>query len=170
MSTIKELELRKRQVQAEISNANKCHQDKIKALEWEEREAQTQINMICSGLDVEKILHAEHILQVSGAFKDAGSDKDIVLKRSVDQIIEGGGSLFREYMGTKNYDRFSGQFISCSYGCGPRHGSVVFQVGLMPAIRNNGVTLDDSQIECCLYYLNNIGRIQESKAERRATA
>jgi len=59
------------------------------------------------------------------------------------------------YLGYKNYSGFGDQRCDCSYGMGPRHGYIVFDIG-----RNRDVELDDP--ESAIYFLkcfrDSVGR------------
>lgn len=168
MSTITALETRKREYQSQISQEEERHKKTLEALKWEAQETQTQINMLCGGLDMDKILHAEHLLIVNGQFKNAGSEKGHALKVAMDAILAGGGSLFECYVGTKDYDRWHGQFVNPQYGFGPSHGSVLFSIELARPIRTARQPLTADQIEDCLYYLNNLVAIQDAKQRAKS--
>lgn len=51
--------------------------------------------------------------------------EDAILAIQTDQT----SALSKEYMGVKNYAGFGDQRCDCSYGMGPSHGSIVFEVG-----------------------------------------
>lgn len=68
------------------------------------------------------------------------------------------------YIGVKNYSGFGDQREDHSYGTGPRHGSIVFSIGLTPEARNRTLTSDE--IEDALYLLHVLPAI--ATAEKAA--
>ena len=74
------------------------------------------------------------------------------------------GDLWRVFFGTKNYDQWSGQRCDCEYGCGPRHGSICFRIGLTDAARKRRqADLSADEVEAAIYYLVNLERVQEAE-------
>lgn len=80
-------------------------------------------------------------------------------------MAEGGGNLRRKFFGTKDYDRWSDQRCDCAYGYGPRHGTIVFSVGLDRQFRDRWAAgeMDPGDIDAALYYLNNLKAVQEAE-------
>lgn len=69
------------------------------------------------------ILNPEHITQHA----EAAQARD----EAVRAVRAGGGWLLRRYIGCKRYEAWY-QGVNCEYGMGPRHGYVVFSIGLRP--------------------------------------
>lgn len=122
------------------------------------------------GLDLGKIAIAERFLLIRGKIADArvGRDGGSATARSEvkrDAILDlaaGGARLGREAFGVKNYEGFGDQRNDSEYGMGPRHGSIVFSIGLAPDARKPDY-LDAEQIEAAVYYLHNLAAIQAAK-------
>jgi hypothetical protein len=123
-----------------------------------------------SGLKVDQIALAESVMYVKG-YERGGEDRESVVQDAIKWFAKPPSNVISlydlrtMYFGTKNYDRWRGQRCDCSYGCGPRHGSVCFEVGLLPDARKR--ELLPAEREACLYYLLNIVAIEEA---RRASA
>jgi len=61
------------------------------------------------------------------------------------------------YFGIKDYDRWRGQVFNGNYGYGPKHGYVVFSIGL----HQPSEKLTSEQKEACIYYLYQLMENQE---------
>jgi hypothetical protein len=126
-----------------------------------------------AGLDYEKLALARTIINVRGSFEKAGTDRLSVVRDAVKQLATGEpirqiyGDLWRCAFGTKDYDGWHGQRCDSDYGCGPRHGHVIFSVGLTADVRKKShADLTSAEIEAAIYYLTNLERVQA--AEKRA--
>ena len=129
------------------------------------------IGLSQQNLDTGKILCAESILAIHGLYIHAGNDRNSVIKDAIRWFIDGKicyengeinyyKDLRRHYFGTKSYDRWYGQRTDCEYGYGPRHGYIMFSVGLKHEFRDHVFTPEE--IEACVYYLNAIEPIQSA--------
>ncbi len=129
-----------------------------------------QIEQRKAGLDESKILLAEHAIYVTGIYGPFGDDQAAV-NAAISDIAdgctkEGYGRLRSDGLGTKTYDRFSHQRCDCSYSCGPRHGSIVFQIGLKREVRGRlegGGELTADEKDAAIYYLMNLKAILSAK-------
>ncbi len=72
------------------------------------------------------------------------------------------GDLHREYFGAKDYDHWVSQRCDCEYGMGPRHGHIVFAIGLRREVRGHDLT--PTRREAAVYYLVHLEAIQASRA------
>lgn len=143
------------------------------------------------GLDTGKIQCAERILLIRGLFAQAGQDKVSVLDDAVKWFVDGElyydtgainyyKNLWTGYFGTKSYDAWHGQRTDCEYGMGPRHGSIIFMVGLQEDVRRRRQTANTrvdpreafspEEREACIYYLTNLERIQTTQAQAKKDA
>ena len=127
------------------------------------------------GLDSDKISIAQSVLVIRGSFERGGTDRASVVADAIKQLATGEpirptyGDLWRVFFGTKNYDGWSGQRSDAEYGYGPKHGSIVFSVGLTREVRGRAPqALTPNEVEAAIYYLTNIQRIQQVAA--RVTA
>jgi len=79
-------------------------------------------------IDIEKCERAMRHIYVRGLCNTAR--REGLIEKAIGLIQEDPqGALQSEYIGMKNYAGFGDQEISCGYGYGPRHGSVVFSIG-----------------------------------------
>lgn len=127
---------------------------------------QTLLNQTEAGLDLARIALAETVLAVTD-FSKGGDDRNKARQDAINWLgtqtpVGGYGSLRYEFFGTKNYDGWRGQQVSCQYGYGPRHGSVCFSIGLLPDARKRDLTPEEA--DAAVYYLLNIERIQAAQA------
>lgn len=133
------------------------------------RICQELIEQAKSGLDDAKILHAEHVIYAGGKFGPIGDDAATV-QEAIADIAAGCPKLRHEYFGTKNYDRWTHQRSNHTYGYGPSHGSIVFEIGLPGPVRDrlrNGGELTPEEKDAAIYYLLNLGPILKAKASAK---
>jgi hypothetical protein len=110
---------------------------------------QREKGIYLKGIDLEKIKIAESVLHVRGL----KNDFDINLThKAIRGIALGDGEIQKKYYGVKDYAGYTHQGSDCEYGYDPRHGEIVFSIGL----RNPPHEFTSEEIECCLYYLNII--------------
>lgn len=158
------------------------HLDEAKRREAELREQIRQrANVLASsaeGIDVAKIELAKTIVFVRGTYAKGGDDRASVISDAVKQLSTGEpirafyGDLWSHYFGTKSYDRWNGQRSDHQYGYGPGHGSTIFAVGLVEAVRNDRKPTDltPEEIDAAIYYLINLERVQASEQKAREQA
>ena len=130
----------------------------------------TGLLQIEKNLDLTQIALAESVMYVRGDFKSAGEDREACRTQAVHWFATGEsrghyGDLRHEYFGTKDYDRWHGQSSDHEYGYGPRHGSIIFCIGLCADARQRNLT--DAEKEACVYYLLNLTMIQKTQAEAK---
>lgn len=130
---------------------------------------QAVLNQAEAGLDTTKIALAETLLRVTD-YSRGGSERNGARMDAIQQLSTGVpvrqtyGDLWHVRFATKNYDRWSGQRCDSSYGMGPRHGSICFEIGLTPAARARPQSdLGAEEVEAAVYYLVNLERIQEAR-------
>jgi len=159
--SLKNAFLRKRVLQEEIAIADTKYRRESQVRQNEMKSLNRIIDLRKDGYDTEMVQLAETVLSIRGEFTGAG-DQNGVVKDAIQEIARGGGGLFHEYMGTKNYDRFYDQRSDHTYGYGPNHGSIVFAIGLNRKAIDKG-ELSESEVDAALYYLLNIKEIQETE-------
>jgi hypothetical protein len=134
-----------------------------------------------AGLDIERIRNAESVIRIRGKmgerrdyqgnFVGMGLGDDL---SAVEQAIKwmacsyspnAYDDLNAVYFGTKDYDHWSHQRNDCEYGCGPRHGSIVFAIELREEHRHKGLT--EQQRSDCIYYLEALkaGKLRQAEAK-----
>jgi len=129
--------------------------------------------LLMNGLDAARINHARDIIRIQGRATDIchGSYDDQNRKHTRRDAVEyakrviadGGEKLASEYVGVKNYEGFGDQREDHKYGYGPRHGDIVFSIGLSKQARARELT--NSEIEDALYLLNALPEIEAIRAK-----
>ncbi|MBD9658079.1 hypothetical protein [Pantoea sp. PNT03] len=116
-----------------------------------------RMNIANAGLDEEMVKRGMVVI----SFGDVKGipERMSCVRDALDDLAGNATSLKHEYFGTKNYAHWSDQRCDCAYGYGPSHGSIVFHVGLNHDYRGKDLTPDD--IECAIYCLLNIDKINE---------
>ncbi len=114
---------------------------------------------INGALDMDRMREAAAVLELRGeAPRGEFPQIDEGYRRARQEIARGGGSLKTTYVGFKDYDRWHAQESSHPYGFGPKHGNIIFSIGLAPGVRERGLTAPE--IESALYALT---AVQERK-------
>jgi hypothetical protein len=138
------------------SALHKEYKEKDEQLQMEITGLNLHINQLKAGLNLETIAAAEKVIYVRG--KANSAQRLISIKEAKDAIITGEEKFRSGFKGVKVYASFGEQNCNLEYGYGPKHGTMVFEVGLL--IRDRLLT--DDEAECALYYLENIQAIQEA--------
>ena len=142
------------------------HKQTLGSLKTELAETKRLIAASADGIDIEVLKLAESVIEVRGSYDKAGDDRDRALQKAIDDLATGATGLKKAYFGTKQYAHWHGQFIECSYGMGPSHGSVIFSIGICRS--ELGRDLTEPEIEAALYYLRNLQRIQSAATQSAA--
>lgn len=139
-----------------------------------------RIKAATEGLNTDKIALAKTIVYVRGSYAKAGEERGTALVRAIEQftsgkpIRQGYEDLWCTYFGTKDYDRWHGQYSPHTYGYGPSHGSIIFQIGVLDGVRKarKQEDLTPEEIEAVVYYLTVLERVQaiEAQAKKEAEA
>lgn len=151
------------QHEADAKNTSDDYKKKIAVV-------QREIEFDGAMIDAAKVDLGYSVLHIRGLYRNGGSERKSVIDDAIHQIATGEKrgylGLDREFFGTKNYDRWSGQRCDCEPGMGPRHGCIVFQVGLKDAIRQRGgvAALTDEEREAAVYVLTHLEAIQSAEA------
>lgn len=156
-------------INSAIAQCKKEYEDILSALNKQRDSADREYRLaVDENIDITKIREAEDVLYIRGnigVLKSARSDSPHSIGRgddisAVNQAIQWFACSYKPthyndlnnvFFGCKNYDRWTHQREDCEYGYGPRHGSIVFAIGLRPEWRNKGLT--ERQRSCCIYYL-----------------
>lgn len=164
------IERRRRELHAAIGAETQRHNTTMTALRAELTDAENSIRLEADGIDQAKVMLAEHVLSVYGHYARSGEDRASVIEDAITDLLAGGVKLREQAFGTKDYAHWHGQRSDHSYGCGPRHGSLIFQVGFTRSHLENPRPLTGDEIEAAVYYLRNLERIQAAKAAAHSTA
>jgi len=81
-----------------------------------------------------------------------------LINLAIKDLASGCNYMKNQYYGAKDYGGFSGQREDHRYGYGPRHGHIVFALGIKEPSRK----LTKYEIDCCLYYLCNFFTVHEN--------
>lgn len=126
-----------------------------------------RIAEINAGIDIGAAVLARQVLNVVGKFIPGEGEHNEVVHDAVAWFAAGHrASVFSDlgegsYYGVKNYAHWRGQRSDHPlYSC-PRHGSLVFRIGL----RDHTKAVTPEQREACLYYLNNLAAIQATEPD-----
>lgn len=170
MKTLTEIIQRRDALAVERFTRVKAHEAFLRTNDQELRDLQFAESLLTAGIDLERIGRARAVVYGQGQLKERpgrGSlDSDTRAKVITDaksDIAQGAPRLLLEYFGVKNYEAFGDQRADCPYGLAPRHGSIVFQIGLTESARkqlSGGEPLSEEQIEDALYFLTNLGAIE----------
>lgn len=137
------------------------HGEAVRALNARIVDAKRRIALGDAGLDIDRIALALTVLRVEGRPHNEGHS---AVQDAIADLLKGGGRLRVEYFGAKDYDRWDSQRSDHAYGFGPRHGHIVFSIGLRHEARTRALT--DAEIDACVYYLNNLKKIQEAEGRK----
>ena len=120
-------------------------------------------DMLANKLDVDTIQRGLTVVEVDGRASTAERRK--VVAAACNELAQGGGKLSTAYLGTKNYEGYVDQSEDHKYGYCPKHGSIVFSVGLKPEfqLRRHPGDLSAEVINAALYVLNNLDAIQDAQ-------
>ena len=129
------------------------------------KEVQSKISLATDGIDYVAIDLAKTVIQVRGDYATAGTDRKSVIDEALDELTTGRigtYSLNTHNLGTKSFDRWHGQRCDCTPMTGPRHGHIVFSVGLTREARERGGldTLTNEEREAAVYYLIRLEAVQ----------
>lgn len=137
--------------------------------------------LIVGGIDLARAERGRAVIDVYGRLNDVrrGFDgngagvRNALLSEAKADLALGGERISARYFGVKNYDGFGDQRTDCEYGMGPRHGSIVFSIGLTRALRDRirtGPHLELEEIEDALYLLSALPAIEQALADRKVAA
>ncbi len=158
------------ELEKELQEHSKSSMLKSDRLRDEIEKRRAILEMHEKGIDAEKVLLAKTVISVTD-YSRGGRDRESVVRDALEQFAAGAPvsrslNLWNTFFGTKDYDRWSGQRCDCSYGYGPRHGRIVFSVGLTDEARKRKqCELTKEEVEAVIYYLMNLERIQASTGD-----
>lgn len=170
--SLAENERKKANLLVALQNERVQHEQTVAGIRRSLETVQAAILIATSGLDEAKLQLAESVLEIKGDYASAGDDRAQVLEQAVQLVLAKGGLLKVRFVGTKNYAHWHGQAVEIQYGYGPKHGWVVFSIGLREAVRYRpgADMLTDDEIEAAVYYLRNLDRIHAARREAKAAA
>jgi hypothetical protein len=161
-----ELERQRIELGGLIKQEKQRHEKQLSELQSKLNETNRLIAASAGGINLDLLKKAESVIAVRGLYEKAGDDRAAALQAAIDDLAAGAPKLRKTYIGTKQYARWYGQYVEHSYGMGPSHGSVIFEIG----IRRDqlGRDLAEDEIESCIYYLRNLQAIQAAATKSAA--
>jgi len=125
----------------------------------------TEIEQCNNGLDVDKIKLAETVIRVTKSSYTTRPKVEECIKSAIRKIVEdGGGTLWKEYIGLKDYAHWSDQRSDHPYCMGPKHGDITFRIGLTDSVLSRDPqVLTYEEIDAVAYYLTFLGDIIASE-------
>jgi len=152
--------------QEQIAAARKEFEAKLHQLRAEETQLSDAYQRVLLGVDLDLVTRAERTIRVSGLGTPlAGDDEacigDAIYWLSHDKPRGYRQSLRKHYYGTKNYDGWLHERSDHDYGYGPRHGSIVFSIGLF----DPKAELSNEDRAAAIYFLEMLraGKLVKSK-------
>lgn len=159
-----ELEKRRAELGNLLTETEKKHKGEIAEIVADIIAVKTAIGNAVGGMDLGLIALAESVIYVKGSYEKAGEDRARCIQAAINDLADDRKNLKREYFGTKDYDRWHGQTSNHPYMMGPRHGYVIFEIGLQKGFRApHGRDLTPEEATAAIYYLHNLEKIQKSR-------
>lgn len=140
-----------------IDDEKADHKKRLEALEGELEIVEAERKHALAGTDPDTLRLAQHVVYVRGRLED--NYNQWVVDTAVSDIAAGAPRLATEYIGVKNYAQFRHQDCSGPYHTGPKHGTVVFSVGLTEKARKrlaDGGELTAEEKDAAIKYLSNL--------------
>lgn len=121
-----------------------------------------QLDLEKAGIDSDKVQLGLSVIEISPA-KELVDTQKALIQDAISDLATGAPRLQKEYFGLKNYAHWTHQREHHSYGSGPKHGSIVFRVGL----KSPRTAPSPDQIEAALYVLLNADHVCKILHEQR---
>lgn len=160
----KDLEIKIRELKNEIDILRSEYNKTLKEKQTKLDNLQTKLNLAYAGVNVDYLDIAKKILYVEGLKYCKTGESPHAVSKAINDVMDGFKLLRREYFGAKNYAQWECQSITCRYGYGPTHGSVVFRIGMTDIARKRK-DFTDEEIDACLYYLRHLDQIKNLVAK-----
>jgi cell fate (sporulation/competence/biofilm development) regulator YmcA (YheA/YmcA/DUF963 family) len=161
VNMFKELEQKITAKKQEIQEVRSEYDITLKTLNNELNKLETELKMRYKGIQTDYINIAKEVLRVEGINRYGEGETKEMTEKAIQDILDGFKRLDREYFGCKDYDRWSCQGVTCKYGYAPRHGSIVFRIGLTSKYERKADQITEKQINACLYYLRHLGQLKK---------
>lgn len=137
------------------------HLMEVQGLERAIAKATADRDLVLGGMTLDVVALAESVIEVKGREHVGVGDGRAVVADAIRDLATGAQKLRTVAFATKNFDRWSGQREDHQYGHGPRHGSIVFSVGLLASVRvtsgkSLGRPLTEAETDAAIAYLHAI--------------
>lgn len=148
-----EIENKLTELRKEEERLKSEYEKNIKALDKEKADLFQKQNIIMNNYNLDKIENARKFIYTKSLKKNFYGDAPTSISESINDCLSGFQILKAEYLGIKDYDRFIGQGVRCSYGMSPSYGSVMMRIGINEDYRHNRHSFTEDELDDCLYYL-----------------
>lgn len=133
------------------------------------RELSQRAIALTEGVDLSRVDRARKVLYIEGDCLLAkhvheGDSRANAVANAKRLLADNPARLRSEYIGVKNYSGFGDQREDHKYGYGPRHGHIVFSIGLTQEARQRDLTPEE--IEDALYLLHVLPAL--ARAQKQA--
>lgn len=162
MKKLFEIVKEKHELKLQLSGQEKTFNNFKKDMQAKICELERLEKLASENNDLEKIQLAETVVYVHGNPYGRTSDVNqfnyaTIAEQAIIDLANGCRHLKRQFFGNKRYEGYY-QGTDCEYGMGPRHGSIVDQIGLKQSARTRDLT--DEEKDACIYYLRNYEKIK----------
>lgn len=140
------LEQEKMSKHYELQELRYAFENQVKRIQSQIADIEKQQGCLLANMDETKVQIAESVLRFSQGFSRL--DKSVI-KRAIEDIANGCKELSYQYLGIKDYAHWTGQRSDHNYGYGPKHGYIVFSIGL----KQPNQSLSSVEQEASIYYL-----------------
>lgn len=158
--TITELSRRIENAKQAVVDEKKRHEKQIAGLKKDVSLVEDERFHAIAGTEPEVRNLATHVVEVGWVRNERHNEFDQrVVDAAIADLTAGATILREQYIGVKNYEGFIHQREDHKYGFGPRHGSIVFSVGLTQAARKrlaDGGELTNEETDAVIVYLHNL--------------
>jgi hypothetical protein len=145
-----------------VTDEGKRHDAALAGLRLDLKLVEDERAHALAGTDPDVRLLASHVVEVKWHKNERHDEFDAgVVAAAITDLTADAVIMRKEYIGVKNYEGFIHQREDHKYGYGPRHGSIVFSVGLMPEVRKrlaDGGELTEDEKDAAITYLLNLER------------
>lgn len=149
------------QIEKDISQLTEKFEIAVKDLRLKLDYAKRYLSALDAGVSPEYLSIGKTVIKITGKYKGGSGAQPSVIRDAIIDLAEHRGSrLKQEYFGTKNYSQWTNQRSDHPYGYGPKHGNIVFSIGLQPEVRER--ELLDDELCAAIYCLRNIDKVQEA--------
>jgi hypothetical protein len=116
-----------------------------------------------NNIDIIKVQLAETILNIHGdpyGKADITFNSPVIAELAINDIANNCLHMKTKYFGNKKYEGYY-QRSNHEYGFGPKHGTIVDEIGLKSNVRNRELT--DDEKDACIYYIKNYMKLNDKK-------
>ena len=159
MNNLVEIQKNIMSLQIDLQALNEEYEKAKSALETELTKAKGRLNAAKAGIDSARLDLAVSVLRVKGGFVESKQRADAV-QSAIKQIADSETPMQRQFVGVKQYSGFGDQRCDCEYGCGPKHGGIVFAIEATERER----AWTGEERDAAIYYLLNLREIQKAQA------